>query len=249
MRARLASHRFRRRLLWVGSLVAAGTGVAVTVALIGNTAKPEPERFTNAKVWVYREPKLARLTSAERQRLLDTSLHFVRTAVARKHLDEAWALAGPELRQGMSRREWLTGDIPVVPFPAVGVAQWDVAYSYENDVAFQISLVAKPGTSSVVGKTFTIELTRPRAGRAWRVAAWAPLGISGPGNDVEIAAQEQANEAAKVSAPLAMWWLALPVGVLALVLLIPLSLAVRSWLLHRRFEREYRAERGLPPRR
>jgi hypothetical protein len=241
--SRLTSHRVRRRALWIGALVAATAGVVIPTVLLGNTAKPEPaEHVTRGNTWVYHEPKLARLSAAERTTLLDTSLRFVRTAVARKHLDQAYALAGPELLQGMSKREWMTGNIPVVPFPAVGVAQWDVSYSYENDVAFQLSLLAKPGSSSVVGKTFTIELVRRRPSAPWRVAAWAPLGISGEGNDLDIAAQAQ--QVQKVSAPLATWWLALPAGVLALVVLIPIGIAVRSWLAGRKAERAYRAERG-----
>lgn len=247
MTSRWSSHRFRRRALWAGALVAATTGVVVPTVLLGNTAKPEPEEAApHGKVWVYREPKLARLTAAERTRLLDTSLRFVRTAVARRHLDQAYALADPQLLQGMSKREWMTGNIPVVPFPAAGVAQWDVTYSYENDVAFQLSLVAKPGSSPVVGKTFTIELVRPKRGAAWRVVSWSPLGISGSNNDVEIAAQQKQVEAAAVErgAPLGTWWLALPATVLGLAVLVPVGLGVRSWLAGRRAERDYRAERG-----
>ncbi len=242
--SRLASHRFKRRALWIGALVASVVGVVVAAALIGNTAEPEPEHFSSQPAWVYHEPKLARLGRAERARLLETSMLFVRTAVARRDLDRAYALAGPELRQGMSRSEWAKGNIPVVPFPAVGVAQWNVAYSYENDVAFQISLIAERGASPVVGKTFTIELVRPSRSAPWHVASWVPTGISGAGNDLKVAAQARAVQARTIEAPLGRIWLALPVGVLALVILIPIGVATRSWFLNRRGEREYRLERG-----
>ena len=33
------------------------------------------------------------------------------------------------------RKQWLTGAIPVVPFPAVGVAEWHLDWSYADDVA------------------------------------------------------------------------------------------------------------------
>src|SRR4051794_12633402 len=42
---------------------------------------------------------------------------FVQTAVARRNLRAAYALAGPQIKQGQSMREWLTGDIAVVPYP------------------------------------------------------------------------------------------------------------------------------------
>jgi hypothetical protein len=242
MSGRFASPRFRRRFIWSILLVGSATGVVVTAALVGNTAHPEPETFSNTPVTIARSPKLARLGPVERQRLLETSLLFVRTAVARRDLDRAYELAGPELVQGMTRAEWRHGNIPVVPFPAIGVAEWDVAYSYENDVAFTLSLVAKPGTSPVVGKTFTIELTRPSGRKPWRVASWFPTGISSVRNDPKLAAA--AEQVPKVQAGLSLWWLFLPVGMLATVIVIPAALGARHWWIGRRSERAYLSERG-----
>lgn len=242
MRRRFASYRFRRRFAWVSALVLATTGVIVTAALIGNTGEREPERFTSQPAKVYRSPKLARLRPADRARLLQTSLQFVRTAVVRRHLDRAYELAGPALTQGMSRSEWETGNIPVVPFPAIGVAAWNVAYSYDNDVAFNLSLVAKPGASPVIGKTFTIELKRRDHRSPWLVASWFPTGISGIGNDPTLAAQVESTRYGH--AALSLYWLALPVGLLALILVVPAGLGVRHWWVGRRSERQYLAERG-----
>ena len=41
---------------------------------------------------------------------------FILTAVQRKNLGQAWTLVGPGIRQGLTYKEWLTGNIPVVPF-------------------------------------------------------------------------------------------------------------------------------------
>ena len=243
MRGRLASYRFRRRFAWITVLASAASGVVVASVLLGNTAKPPPEHLTNRPAQVVRAPRLAKLRPADRTLLLNTSLRFVRTAVARRHLDQAWKLAGPELTQGMTRREWLSGNIPVVPFPAAGVASWNVAYSYDNDVAFDISLVAKPGASPVIGKTFTIELTRRDHRSPWRVASWLPTGISGIGNDPKLAAQVEQTKIGKPA--LGLYWLALPFGLLAMIVIVPTALGLRHWWVGRRSEREYLAERGL----
>jgi len=42
---------------------------------------------------------------------------FILTAVARKNLRKAYGLAGPQIKQGQSLKEWMTGNIAVVPYP------------------------------------------------------------------------------------------------------------------------------------
>lgn len=243
MRARWSSARFRRRLFGIGGTLTLLTAVVVSAALIGNTAKPQPETRHPGAPQVWHPPAPARLTKADRVAVLKTSLLFIDTAVARKHLDRAYRIAGPELLQGMSRREWLRGNIPVVPFPVLGVAAWNLAYAYRNDVALQFSLLARPGTLSIVGKTFTIELKRRRDASPWRVVSWSPAGISGVTNDPAQAAALAAGPP-PAKAPLSLWWLALPVGMFAAVVLIPGGLGLRSWYLGRKFEREYLAGRS-----
>src|SRR5215216_4489553 len=170
MKARLSSHRFRRRLAWT----AAATGILALVVgaaiRVGNTGEKFDTPLTDQEAWVYTEPKLHRLSSRERLALFSTSAHFIRTAVARRNLDEAWDLLGPEMQSGQTRRSWRTGSNNVVPFPARGIAAWDVLYSYDDDVALDVALVASPH-GDIVGKTFTIELKRyPEQGNRWLVA-------------------------------------------------------------------------------
>ena len=129
--------------------------------------------MSNEPAWVYHEPKLHKLSKAERLELLATSSRFVNTAVARKHLDEAWNLLGPEMQAGQTRKSWNTGTNNVVPFPVSNIIAWNVSYSYENDVAFDLALRSRGG--DIVGKTFTIELKRyPKLGNRWLVASWTP---------------------------------------------------------------------------
>ena len=55
---------------------------------------------------------------------------FVRTAVRRNDLAASWHLIHPNLKQGMTKEQWLTGDIPVVPFPAKGILAWELDWAY-----------------------------------------------------------------------------------------------------------------------
>ena len=247
MSRRWSSPRFRRRTSWALVLAAAAGAVAAVALRMENTPDFPRQRLVDEPAQVAPQPQLAQLTRAEAIRVFETSSRFVRTAVAHRRLRDAYDLVGPELRGGMSRVEWAKGENPVVPFPAVGIVNWSVAYSYRNDVALDVSLVAKPG-SDTVGKTFRIELRRRTRAAPWKVVAWLPNGISGAGNVRSIARRqaEAAAEAEQTSAPLAAWWLFFPVSLLALALLLPLVLWLRAWLAGRRAERDYRASRGLP---
>lgn len=236
MRRRLQSPRFRRRLAWGSVFVAATSAIVTGSILIGNTGRRTDTPVTGGPAWVYREPQVLRLTPAVRRELLSRSLAFVQTAVTRKDVDRAYDMASPVLRQGMSRRAWHTGNIPVVPFPATGLVQWNVAYSYTNDVALDLSLLA-PRNSDTVGKTFRIELRR--YGKHWLVEAWVPQGISSANNVVSL--HDQLANQPEPKAPLGAAWLLVPLGVLGLALFVPVGLGVRSWRAGRRAIRDYEA--------
>ncbi len=45
-----------------------------------------------------------------------TVRRFVATAVQRENVGASFALVTPELRHGLSKKEWASGDIPIVPF-------------------------------------------------------------------------------------------------------------------------------------
>ena len=239
MRSRLSSHRFRRRVAWS----AAGIGLLGLLtgagALIGNTGRTLDTPMSSEDAVVYTEPKLHRLTPRERLDLFATSSQFVRTAVSRRHLEDAWELLGPEMRAGQTRESFLGGSNNVVPFPVRGIAAWDVLYSYDDDVALDVALVAPPN-SDIVGKTFTIELKRyPQRGNKWLVASWVPKGITSFRQSRSAAA---APAPPPPKAPLASNWLLVPLSVLALIVLVPLSVALRTALQHRRAAKRYARE-------
>src|SRR3954447_6204775 len=204
--------------MWLAGLAVAAAGVAAVSLEMQNTPEFPEQHLRNDPVQIVAEPDTARLTELDRAQLLATSTKFVRTAVVRRHLREAYDLVGPDLRGGMTRSEWAKGDNPVVPFPAVGIATWAVAYSYPNDAGLDIALVAKPG-SDTIGKTFRIELQRSARSAPWRAVSWLPDRGSGGGNVKSIAKRQSEVAAAQARGPrLGSWWLAFPAGLLSLVL-------------------------------
>lgn len=244
MPRRLQSPRFRRRLFWSAAFVVVTGAVVVGSILIGNTGQDlgQNEQPAGGKVWVYHEPKPLRLTKDLREQLLAESLDFVQTAVTRADVDRSWELASPVLRQGMTRHEWDTGNIPVVPYEATGLIGWNVSYSYTDEVALDLALVGEK-SADTVGKTFTIELKR--YGDRWLVESWVPNGISGPSNVISLH-RELANQK-PAKAPLGAIWLFVPISALVgSLLVVPVVLGVRSWRAGRRALREYEAERDAP---
>lgn len=237
MRGRLHSHRFQRRLLWGSFTLAVAAGVVGGAILIGDTGRSLQAPTVDAPPRVYREPPKLHLSAAQRQELLATSLVFVRTAVVRKDLDRAYDIASPTLRQGMDRRAWHTGNIPVVPFPAVALATWGVAYSYAGDVGLDLSLLAPPN-SDTVGKTFRIELKR--YGNRWLVESWVPQGISGSNNVASL--RKQLDDQPKPKAPLSAAWLLVPASIFAGAILALAAFGLLNWRKARQAVKRYEAE-------
>jgi hypothetical protein len=236
MTGRLSSPRFRRRLFWgVGSL-AVLAGVAIGGILVGNTGRSNETPLIDKPAWVYREPARMRLTTADRRTLFNTASLFIRTAVARKHLDSAWNMLGPEMKAGQTRKSWDTGNNNVIPFPAVGIANWDILYAYRDDVALDLGVIGDPH-SDWAGKTFTIELKRYKSQPGnWLVASWVPKGIGGAGQIKSVAAEPPPPPT--VAAVSAKWLLA-PIAIVGACLLVLAGWVIRSFVKQRRAVKRY----------
>jgi hypothetical protein len=237
MKGRLGSHRFRRRLGWtLGGLTFLGVIVAGAI-VIGNTGRTNATPIDRSKrAWVYHEPVKATLTAADRRELFAAASRFIQTAVARKHLDSAWEMLGPEMKAGQTRRSWDTGTNNVVPFPAVGIANWGIDYAYENDVALDLGVIGAR-SSDWAGKTFTIEFKRyPSHPNEWLVAAWVPKGVGGAGQIKSVAS---APPPLPPKATVSGKWLLAPLGVLAALLATLGIWGIRSGVRQRRAARRY----------
>ena len=138
----LKSPRNQRYLLLVSGIVLAAGIAAFLIVFLRNTGSTEQERFTNKPVQKVSTPKKAPLEPAVRV----VAGKFILTAVQRKNLGQAWSLAGPGIRQGLSRKEWLSGNIPVVPFlKPIKLTSLKVDLSSKNYALIELSARAGEG--------------------------------------------------------------------------------------------------------
>ncbi len=154
----LSSRRFGKWLPWIaGAILAAGV-IAFLVAYFGNTADSTKESFSNQPAQTPQVVKQVPLEHAARV----TAGRFILTAVARKNLDEAWALATDNIRSGLTHKQWMTGDIPVVPLgvPIDKAVITKVVYSHQNDAEINIVLVPKPNNQGVKETLYVMDLKK-----------------------------------------------------------------------------------------
>jgi hypothetical protein len=141
---------------WLAVAVLVAGVVAVTVARHNGSDSSTPPH------------RAAPLSAAERR----LAHEFLATAVARKHLDRAWELVAPQLKEGISLETWKTGSIPVVPYP---VAQAKVVMhtvnSFTDRARLNVNFVPRSGTKASPA-TFTLDLQNVD-GR-WLVSGWQP---------------------------------------------------------------------------
>jgi hypothetical protein len=237
------SARAKRRLFQAGILLAATLGVALIVLLLPR-AHRQAETFRDVPPDMpAATPTSVRASTELRRLLLGETNEFIRTAVRRHDLAASWPLVHPSLKQGLSRKEWLTGNIPVVPFPARGILAWELDWSYRNDVALDIVLQPE-SKSGLYSKTFTIEFKRVRAGGEdrWLVYSWVPKGVSDAlVQDEHKAGVEAALGEVHGHQGISAVWVLVPISFIAGVFLLPLVLVLIERRRLKRAEAAHRA--------
>ncbi len=239
----LRSARLRRRLTGTLCTLGLAGSIAAVVLLLPEQNGPAPSRPTsNEPRAVYHPPKPVRYTAAERSRAAGVMLAFVQSAVIRRHLSYSYDLTTPSLHQGLTRRRWETGEIPIVPFPVGTDLRGAVLVeSIRNELDYRVSLFP-PKASGVEPAVYDLKLRR--IGRAWLVDSWAPSirGLFGPNAIPDGPPNPNQPIIQSTNPHLSRQWAYAPIAFLVFALLLaPLVLGGRCLIDSRRARRVQRS--------
>jgi hypothetical protein len=153
------SPRRQRRFLWVsGVVLLAGIAAFLATIVFKGTGNAFPDKFSNQPAQLNHPDKPAPVSKDQ----IALARRFIETAVARKDLNSAYSFVHPDLRGGLSRKEWNRGAIPVLYYQAdnAKTVGFKVDYSYRTQALFEVNLHAKPGTEKRPSLLFFIGLKR-----------------------------------------------------------------------------------------
>lgn len=228
-------------------MLSALVAACVTVGVMWpNTAPKRPDVFTRGAL-PEPAPKSVPIGRKQGDRALNVAAEFIRTAVDRKELSHSYDLVTPTLRQGLTRRQWATGEIPVVPFPVYS-AKWELDYSIERALGFKVALFPRKG-ANVRPAVFNLDLRRVGSGEKsrWLVDGFMPTGTPPPsgaaGQASAVGLPRFDQRLDRGSSRLTAAWLLVPLGLLALIVLVPLAVGMTFWYRSAKATRAYNRER------
>ncbi len=158
--------------MWAsGGVLIAGVAVFLSVFVFGESSGIHSKISSQLAQHVKQPVKAAPDPTAYK-----VARTFISTAVLRKNLDQAYTLVNPDIRGGLTRKQWDTGNIPVIPYPAgnAKTAGFEVVNSYKTQMTLIVDLVAAKGANVRPHLPFFIGLVRAGGkpkGR-WLVNYW-----------------------------------------------------------------------------
>jgi hypothetical protein len=173
--SRLSSPRFQRRLMWIGGIVLVVGASVFGIVEFWGSPKTAEEPFTPKPAQIQTRSKTVKLDPEVRQ----VGEQFIRTAVARKQLEASWELVAPTMKNGFTLKQWKTGAIPIIPYPAdtsrPAPVKIDSAYAYRG--LLEVLLIPRKGVK-MKPQLFLLGLRKfgQGADRHWLVEYWAPFG-------------------------------------------------------------------------
>jgi hypothetical protein len=139
-----ASHRARVRLLRRSIIAVVVLVVAFLIVFVRNTGHSTATPINeHGHAKVFHAPKTVKATAEEKAAAISTLSRFVRSAFIRRDLASSWPLATPHMKDGTSRADWLSGNLPVVPYPANGfrTVGFTLTYQYKGVLGFDALLL------------------------------------------------------------------------------------------------------------
>lgn len=165
----LSSPRAQRRLL-LGSAAIFIVGLIVFVSVYALRGTSGPANVFHGKAKFQQHLTKAPVSNTSRS----VARTFMETVVQRKNMDVAYPLVAHTLIGNESKKQWLSGNNPVVPYWSnnVKTAHFLVDWSYKDRVLFEVDLVAKPGTNQRPHLLWYLGERKIKG--QWKVNYWLP---------------------------------------------------------------------------
>lgn len=248
------SARARRRLLRGALLGGVVAVVAVVVIAIPSRHAANPKANGNEGPAQLAVATPQRVSPADRRAINRTLDRFVPAGVARKSPATAWALAGPELKSGTTLAAWKAGNSPIPYYPVLEKTfhTWRTIDVGPRYVVFNLLVHAQP-QSGLGSYVFSGEVVK--SGNQWLVNRIYTIAIMNPVTKktheigpADFVAPPPSSQTPNTKSTISVGILPV-VGILALILLIPLSFGAIALLRARRWKRMVRASSRteLPP--
>jgi hypothetical protein len=171
------SHRKRVRLAWgsAGALVV--LTIAGLVVFVPNTGHSSATPINEQqRAQVFRLPKTVQATPEQKAAAQATLDRFVRSAFIRRNLAASWPLASPHMKVGVSRADWLAGNLPIVPYPATAfrTAGYTLKAQYKGVLDYDVLVLPKETKAAQLAgqQVYSCELDEIRG--AWFVDSCYP---------------------------------------------------------------------------
>lgn len=169
------SPRAQRRLFIISAgVLTVGVIAFLSLVVFRGTGNAFPDKFSNKPAQLAKPEKHVPITKAQ----LDLARKFLTTAVLRQNVDASYNIVHVDLRGRLTRKQWDTGNIPVISYPAdnAKTAQFKIDYSYTDQALLEVELFAKAGAD--VRPSLLFFLGEKRAGAKhtgpWQISYWEP---------------------------------------------------------------------------
>lgn len=167
------SPRLQKRVFIAALAVFALGAIALTISLFSNTGPNQETAISNEDAQVLQPQKAVPISDEAKA----VATKWILGAVNRSDLAGTYDLTHPDIRGSLTRAEWTSGNIPVIPYPVDKIydGRWRVDYSYEDEALLEVGLVPAKNASERA-LTFYIGLKKVGDGESahWVVNYWSP---------------------------------------------------------------------------
>ena len=123
------------------------------------------------------------LTKADRAEINRTVDIVVNNGAKRVHVMRSYNWVTPEMRSGISRKEWQAGTLPIYPFPAAGTTfhHWSLKWISDGTVGIELLLMPTVKNKFDVGPII-FDLYLKHSGKRWLLDGFMPMATLAPVN-------------------------------------------------------------------